>query len=194
MRSALGLDHLPFPVLVLRGGCGGGRARRPGRRGDAAHLRRLFRHLHLRAGRAGAAGRVLCADQVRRPAWASTSSPISPRSTSTGCCSRSPSLVFLTGWLINRSRLGFAMRIIGNDETVARHFGINTARAEDHPVHDLGRLHRHGGRDPGAALLLCRAAFGLQSDDLVPGGHHGAARRHAPAVGAAGRRHPVHAS
>lgn len=35
--------------------------------------------------------------------------------------------VFLTGWAINRSRLGFAMRIIGNDETVARHVGINTA-------------------------------------------------------------------
>ena len=38
--------------------------------------------------------------------------------------------VFLTGWAINRSRLGFAMRIIGNDETVARHVGIDTARAK----------------------------------------------------------------
>lgn len=38
--------------------------------------------------------------------------------------------VFLTGWLINRSRLGFAMQIIGNDETVARHVGIDTARAK----------------------------------------------------------------
>jgi branched-chain amino acid transport system permease protein len=37
-------------------------------------------------------------------------------------------VVFLTGWLINRSRLGFAMKIIGNDETVARHSGIDTAR------------------------------------------------------------------
>ncbi|MCC6948446.1 MAG: branched-chain amino acid ABC transporter permease [Bradyrhizobiaceae bacterium] len=36
--------------------------------------------------------------------------------------------VFLTGWLINRSRLGFAMQIIGNDEAVARHCGIDTAR------------------------------------------------------------------
>ncbi len=35
--------------------------------------------------------------------------------------------VYLLGWLINRSRLGFALRIIGNDETVARHVGINTA-------------------------------------------------------------------
>ncbi len=38
--------------------------------------------------------------------------------------------VFLTGWAINRSRLGFAMRIIGNDETVATHVGIDTARAK----------------------------------------------------------------
>lgn len=34
------------------------------------------------------------------------------------------------GWFINRSRLGFALRIIGNDETVARHVGINTATAK----------------------------------------------------------------
>lgn len=39
-------------------------------------------------------------------------------------------LVFLAGWLIGRSRLGFALRIIGNDETVARHVGIDTARAK----------------------------------------------------------------
>ena len=37
-------------------------------------------------------------------------------------------VIFVTGWLINRSRLGFAMRIIGNDETVAKHSGIDTAR------------------------------------------------------------------
>ena len=38
--------------------------------------------------------------------------------------------VYLLGWTINRSRLGFALRIIGNDETVARHVGINTATAK----------------------------------------------------------------
>ncbi|MBX3578726.1 MAG: branched-chain amino acid ABC transporter permease [Rhizobiaceae bacterium] len=38
--------------------------------------------------------------------------------------------VFLTAFLINRSRLGFAMQIIGNDETVARHVGIDTARSK----------------------------------------------------------------
>lgn len=36
-------------------------------------------------------------------------------------------VVFLFGWWVDRSRLGFAMKIIGNDETVARHVGINTA-------------------------------------------------------------------
>lgn len=35
--------------------------------------------------------------------------------------------VYLFGWWVARSRLGFAMRIIGNDETVAKHVGINTA-------------------------------------------------------------------
>jgi len=38
--------------------------------------------------------------------------------------------VFLTSFLIARSRLGFAMTVIGNDETVARHVGIDTARSK----------------------------------------------------------------
>jgi branched-chain amino acid transport system permease protein len=39
-------------------------------------------------------------------------------------------VIFLVGWRIGRSRLGFALRIIGNDELVAVHCGINTARAK----------------------------------------------------------------
>ncbi len=39
-------------------------------------------------------------------------------------------LVYLIGWWIGRSRLGFALRIIGNDEVVAVHSGIDTARAK----------------------------------------------------------------
>ena len=35
--------------------------------------------------------------------------------------------VYLIGWCINRSRLGFALRISGNDEEVAKHSGINVA-------------------------------------------------------------------
>jgi branched-chain amino acid transport system permease protein len=39
-------------------------------------------------------------------------------------------VVYLIGWWIGRSRLGFALRIIGNDEVVAVHCGINTALAK----------------------------------------------------------------
>ena len=39
-------------------------------------------------------------------------------------------LVFMTGWLIGRSRLGLALRIIGDDELVARHCGVDTTRAK----------------------------------------------------------------
>lgn len=36
-------------------------------------------------------------------------------------------LIYLVGFCIKRSRLGFALRIIGDDEVVAAHAGINTA-------------------------------------------------------------------
>lgn len=39
-------------------------------------------------------------------------------------------IVAWVGWLVNRSRLGFALRIIGNDEVVAAHVGIHSARAK----------------------------------------------------------------
>jgi branched-chain amino acid transport system permease protein len=38
--------------------------------------------------------------------------------------------VFATGWAIGRSRLGLAVRVIGQDETVARHCGIDATRAK----------------------------------------------------------------
>ncbi|MEP3114426.1 branched-chain amino acid ABC transporter permease [Nisaea sp.] len=38
--------------------------------------------------------------------------------------------VFLFGWRLGRSRMGFALRILGNDEEVARHIGIDTARTK----------------------------------------------------------------
>jgi branched-chain amino acid transport system permease protein len=38
--------------------------------------------------------------------------------------------VYLIGWLVMRSRLGFALRIIGNDEVVAAHVGIHSAAAK----------------------------------------------------------------
>lgn len=39
-------------------------------------------------------------------------------------------ITFGIGWAIARSRLGFALRAIGDDETVAAHSGIDTARAK----------------------------------------------------------------
>jgi len=39
-------------------------------------------------------------------------------------------LVFIVGILIRRSRLGLALRVIGDDEAVARHVGINTTLAK----------------------------------------------------------------
>lgn len=39
-------------------------------------------------------------------------------------------LVLLVGALIQRSRLGLALRVIGEDEMVARHLGMNTTRAK----------------------------------------------------------------
>lgn len=38
--------------------------------------------------------------------------------------------VLAVGWLIRRSRLGFALRVIGEDELVARHVGIDTTAAK----------------------------------------------------------------
>lgn len=39
-------------------------------------------------------------------------------------------IVFVSGYLIQRSRLGLALRVIGDDEAVARHVGIDTTAAK----------------------------------------------------------------
>jgi branched-chain amino acid transport system permease protein len=39
-------------------------------------------------------------------------------------------LVLLTGWWLRRSRLGLALRVIGEDETAASHLGINITRTK----------------------------------------------------------------
>ncbi|WP_370678768.1 branched-chain amino acid ABC transporter permease [Comamonas sp. GB3 AK4-5] len=39
-------------------------------------------------------------------------------------------LLFVLGWWLVRSRLGLAMRMMGDDELVARHCGVNTTRAK----------------------------------------------------------------
>ena len=86
-------------------------------------------------------------------------------------------IVLLAGWLIGRSRLGLALRVIGNDEVVARHAGIDTTLAKlamfaiERAVHDADR------RRDGAALDLHRSRDRVLAAALVRGGHHGAARR-----------------
>lgn len=39
-------------------------------------------------------------------------------------------LVLLLGWWLSRSRLGFALRLVGEDEQAARHCGIDTTRTK----------------------------------------------------------------
>lgn len=39
-------------------------------------------------------------------------------------------VLFFLGWRLERSRLGLAMRMVGDDELVARHCGVNTTRAK----------------------------------------------------------------
>jgi branched-chain amino acid transport system permease protein len=39
-------------------------------------------------------------------------------------------IVFASGFLIQRSKLGLALRVIGDDEAVARHVGVNTTMAK----------------------------------------------------------------
>ena len=97
-------------------------------------------------------------------------------------------LVFLVGWLLRRTRLGVALLVIGDDETMARQAGINVPLAK---VVDLRRLlgvHDRRRRGDGAALRLSHAQLRVQSADLLPGRDHGAPRRHAAAVGTGARR------
>ncbi len=97
-------------------------------------------------------------------------------------------LVFLVGWLVAA--------------VAARHRAAGDRRRRDHGApgrhqravrqgDDLRRLvgvHDDGRRDHGAALRLSDAELRLQPADLVPGRDHGAARRHAAAVGTGARR------
>jgi len=123
----LGLDHLPFPVLVLIGGAGA--AMLAGLVGVATlrisgvyfviftfGLAELIRQIvsYTQIKLSNRMGLYVFTDFTEKHIyWMLLALTVA---------------VFLTGWLINRSRLGFAMRIIGNDETVARHSGINTAQ------------------------------------------------------------------
>jgi branched-chain amino acid transport system permease protein len=126
---ALGLDILPFPLLALVGGLGGGllagivgvaTLRLSGvyfvifTLGLAELVRQVVTWLQTKFG--SALGLYVLTDfREMHIYW---------------MLLVLAALVYMTGWLVGRSRLGFAMRIIGNDETVARHVGIDTARAK----------------------------------------------------------------
>lgn len=124
---ALGIDVLPFPVLVLGGAISGavlaaivGMAtlRLAGvyfvifTLGLAEFLGQLVTWLQTTFG--GAVGLYVFTDFTEAHLyWMLLALTVA---------------VFATSWAIRRSKWGFALRIIGDDESVARHAGINTAR------------------------------------------------------------------
>ena len=123
----LGLDHLPFPVLVLAGGA------------TAAVLAGLVGAATLRISGVYFVIFTFGLAELVRQVVSYTQVKLSSRMglyVFTDFTEKHiywmllalTAVVFIAGWLINRSRFGFAMQIIGNDETVARHSGIDTAR------------------------------------------------------------------
>jgi branched-chain amino acid transport system permease protein len=123
----LGLDHLPFPVLVLIGGAvaaitaglvGAATLRISGvyfvifTFGLAELVRQIVSYTQIKL--TSKMGLYVFTDFTEKHIY--------------WMLLALTALVFVTGWLISRSRLGFAMQIIGNDETVAKHSGIDTAR------------------------------------------------------------------
>jgi branched-chain amino acid transport system permease protein len=123
----LGIDHLPFPALVLIGGVG------------AAILAGLVGAATLRISGVYFVIFTFGLAELVRQLVTFTQTKLSTRMglyVFTDFTEKHiywmllalTVVVFVTGWLIHRSRLGFAMQIIGNDETVARHSGIDTAR------------------------------------------------------------------
>ena len=101
------------------------------------------------------------------------------------------SAAYLLGWIVTRSRLGFALRIIGNDETVARHVGINTAWSKVVLFMTTGFFAALVG-----AVIAPRYAYiepnQVFSPIVLSGRHHGPAGGGRAALGPAGRCDPVH--
>lgn len=123
----LGLDHMPFPLLVLTGGAvaailaglvGAATLRISGvyfvifTFGLAELIRQIVSYAQIKLS--GKMGLYVFTDFTEKHIY--------------WMLLALTAVIFLTGWLINRSRFGFALQIIGNDETVARHSGIDTAR------------------------------------------------------------------
>ena len=101
--------------------------------------------------------------------------------------------VFLVGWWIGRSRLGFALRIIGNDEVVAVHCGINTARAKVILFVISSMFAAVAGALVAPRWSYVEPVVAFSPFVSFPGGDHGAPGRHPPPVGTAGRRHSLRA-
>ncbi len=59
-------------------------------------------------------------------------------------------LVFLVGWLLRRSRLGVALLVIGDDETMARQAGINVPPGDRHDE----TMARQAGSVPLAKVMI----------------------------------------
>ena len=96
--------------------------------------------------------------------------------------------VFAIGWLIARSRLGFALRIIGEDETVAKHCGINVTLAKVTLFTISAVFITLVGAIMAPRWTYIEPSIAFNADDFVSGRDHGAARRRAPAVGTGARR------
>ncbi len=129
--TAVFAETLPWPaVLVIAAGIGVVVATLVGL-STLRPLGRLLRDLQLRPRRAGPPARDLVGGQQDPHPRGATSSPTSPRRKSTGNCWRWPCWSLWRASWIGRSRLGLALRAIGDDETVAaRHTGIDTTRAK----------------------------------------------------------------
>ena len=97
-------------------------------------------------------------------------------------------LVFLVGWWLRRTRLGIALLVIGDDETMARQAGINVPFAKVAIFVVSSVFMTMVGAIMAPRFGYLTPQFRLQPADLVPGRDHGAARRHAAAVGAGARR------
>ena len=120
----------------------------------------IFVIFTLRPRRTGPPARDLVRDQQDQHASAATSSSTSHQRRSIWQLLALAVAGVPVGWLIARSRLGFALRVIGEDETVARHCRHQRRRSprwrcssSQRGVHDAGR------RDHGAALAYIDAAI-----------------------------------
>ena len=93
-------------------------------------------------------------------------------------------------WLLrDRSRMGFALKALGADETVARQVGINTVALKIGTFVVSAVVMTLAGVILAPRRSYMDAGNAFNPDDLIPHGHHGAARRRQLGVGAhAGRR------